>query len=154
MDRETGKCKGYGFCEYADHATALSAMRNLNGYDIGGRNLRVDFAAGGTGDKSSSSSAQPIKAAKAERKEKKKGSMSPAELQTAIDTAVEAQGPVELLDALVEFQEFSRKNPQHARIILDAHPALAQSIIQAFDMFDLPTEGKITTIVRLVATTE
>ncbi|KUF85692.1 Cleavage stimulation factor subunit 2 [Phytophthora nicotianae] len=51
-DRETGKPKGYGFCEYADGATALSAMRNLNGYEINGRNLRVDFADGG--DKSNS----------------------------------------------------------------------------------------------------
>lgn len=44
FDRETGKPKGYGFCEYRDQETALSAMRNLNGYEIGGRNLRVDNA--------------------------------------------------------------------------------------------------------------
>uniref|UniRef100_A0A8C0DIG6 RRM domain-containing protein n=1 Tax=Balaenoptera musculus TaxID=9771 RepID=A0A8C0DIG6_BALMU len=30
-DRETGKPKGSGFCEYQDQETALSAMRNLNG---------------------------------------------------------------------------------------------------------------------------
>ncbi|RVE41696.1 hypothetical protein evm_013661 [Chilo suppressalis] len=44
FDRETGKPKGYGFCEYRDQETALSAMRNLNGYEIGGRSLRVDNA--------------------------------------------------------------------------------------------------------------
>ncbi|XP_047956935.1 cleavage stimulating factor 64-like isoform X2 [Salvia hispanica] len=43
-DRETGKPKGYGFCEYKDEETALSARRNLQGYDINGRQLRVDFA--------------------------------------------------------------------------------------------------------------
>ena len=43
-DRETGKPKGYGFCEYKDQETALSAMRNLNGYEIAGRTLRVDNA--------------------------------------------------------------------------------------------------------------
>lgn len=43
-DRDTGKPKGYGFCEYQDEETALSAMRNLNGYDINGRALRVDYA--------------------------------------------------------------------------------------------------------------
>lgn len=43
-DRETGKPKGYGFCEYKDQETALSAMRNLNGHEIGGRTLRVDNA--------------------------------------------------------------------------------------------------------------
>lgn len=43
-DRETGKLKGYGFCEYRDEETALSARRNLQGYKINGRKLRVDFA--------------------------------------------------------------------------------------------------------------
>lgn len=44
FDRESGKPKGYGFCEYRDQETALSAMRNLNNYDFNGRPLRVDFA--------------------------------------------------------------------------------------------------------------
>lgn len=30
MDRETGKPKGYAFCEYGDVAIAESAIRNLN----------------------------------------------------------------------------------------------------------------------------
>lgn len=44
IDRETGKPKGYGFCEYKDEETASSARRNLQGYEISGRQLRVDFA--------------------------------------------------------------------------------------------------------------
>ncbi|XVF29904.1 hypothetical protein REPUB_Repub16aG0010600 [Reevesia pubescens] len=44
IDRETGKPKGYGFCEYKDEETALSARRNLQGYQINGRQLRVDFS--------------------------------------------------------------------------------------------------------------
>ena len=62
FDRDTGKPKGYGFCEFAgtsqtgpffriyrppmllDHETAASAVRNLNGQEIGGRPLRIDLA--------------------------------------------------------------------------------------------------------------
>jgi RNA recognition motif-containing protein len=44
FDRETGKPKGFGFCTYPDPQTAASAVRNLNNYDVGGRQLRVDFA--------------------------------------------------------------------------------------------------------------
>jgi RNA recognition motif-containing protein len=37
LDRESGKPKGYGFCEYRDPETAASAVRNLNNYDLNGR---------------------------------------------------------------------------------------------------------------------
>ena len=44
-DRDSGKPKGYGFCEYDDPDTAASAIRNLNGFEMSGRSLRVDGAA-------------------------------------------------------------------------------------------------------------
>jgi len=44
FDRDTGKPKGYGFCEFKDSETAMSAMRNLHGFELNGRALRVDFA--------------------------------------------------------------------------------------------------------------
>ena len=40
-DDKTGKPKGFGFCEYHDAETAASAVRNLNGAEFHGRNLRV-----------------------------------------------------------------------------------------------------------------
>ena len=46
-DRDTGKLKGYGFCEFMDLAVAESAKRNLNGREYNGRQLRVDFAGDG-----------------------------------------------------------------------------------------------------------
>ncbi|KAF9389571.1 hypothetical protein CPB97_011108 [Podila verticillata] len=44
FERETGKPRGYGFCEYLDERTAASAVRNLDGREIGNRSLKVDFA--------------------------------------------------------------------------------------------------------------
>lgn len=44
MDRETGRSKGFGFCEFQDPMSAENAMRNLNGYELNGRALRVDTA--------------------------------------------------------------------------------------------------------------
>lgn len=44
MDNKTGKRKGFGFCEYLDEETALSARRNLQGYMVRGRKLHVDLA--------------------------------------------------------------------------------------------------------------
>lgn len=44
FDRDSGKPKGYGFCEFHDPETAASAVRNLNDVDVGGRSLRIDWA--------------------------------------------------------------------------------------------------------------
>ena len=44
MDRDTGRSKGYAFCEYKDPETASSAVRNLNGQEINGRIIKVDYA--------------------------------------------------------------------------------------------------------------
>ena len=38
------KTKGYGFCEYKDTETALSALKNLKNIDYNGRQLRINFA--------------------------------------------------------------------------------------------------------------
>ena len=43
-DKDTGKPKGYAFCEFFDRSTAESAVRNLNQHEVSGRNLRVDYA--------------------------------------------------------------------------------------------------------------
>jgi cleavage stimulation factor subunit 2 len=40
-DKDTGRPRGFAFVEYDDAATALSAIRNLDGYDINGRKVCV-----------------------------------------------------------------------------------------------------------------
>lgn len=40
-DRDTGRPKGFGFCEYSDPAGATSALEMLNGTELHGRPLRV-----------------------------------------------------------------------------------------------------------------
>ncbi|KAG6623089.1 cleavage stimulation factor 64-kda subunit [Phytophthora cinnamomi] len=149
-DRETGKPKGYGFCEYADGATALSAMRNLNGYEINGRNLRVDFADGG--DKSGG----------ADRKRHDNGGHTrhggtsssnfrnggadggPPTMVTgemaihAIESAIARLGPVKLYDMLVQLKEHARQKPEVTKSILMANPALTHAIVQSFKTLQIP----------------
>ncbi|KAK6021133.1 hypothetical protein OSTOST_13205, partial [Ostertagia ostertagi] len=43
-DRETGRMKGFGFCEFSDEAGANNAVNTLNGSDFDGRQLRVNLA--------------------------------------------------------------------------------------------------------------
>ena len=43
-DRETGRPRGFAFVEMADAAAASSAIKALDGSELGGRNLRVNEA--------------------------------------------------------------------------------------------------------------
>jgi len=45
-DRETGRPKGYGFCEFEDAAGANNALCQFNGFEFQGRALRVDKSKG------------------------------------------------------------------------------------------------------------
>ncbi|RLN62710.1 hypothetical protein BBP00_00004600 [Phytophthora kernoviae] len=162
-DRETGKPKGYGFCEYADGATALSAMRNLNGYEINGRNLRVDFADGG--DKSGGN---------AERKNHHNGNQTrhggtgagnfrngtdggPPTSVTgemaihAIESAIARLGPVKLYDMLVQLKEHARQKPEVTKSILMANPALTHAIVQSFKTLQIPIPSSTETQPVLLA---
>jgi len=43
-DRETGRSRGFGFVEMANDEEARTAIKELDGHDLGGRNLRVNEA--------------------------------------------------------------------------------------------------------------
>lgn len=126
FDRETGKPKGYGFCEYRDQETALSAMRNLNGYEIGGRNLRVDNACT---EKSrmemqnllnqppvENPYGEPIQAEKAPE---------------AISKAVASLPPEQMFELMKQMKLCIQNNPAEARNMLLQNPQLAYALLQA-----------------------
>ena len=126
FDRETGKPKGYGFCEYRDQETALSAMRNLNGYEIGGRNLRVDNACT---EKSrmemqnllnqppvENPYGEPIQAEKAPE---------------AISKAVASLPPEQMFELMKQMKLCIQNNPTEARQMLLQNPQLSYALLQA-----------------------
>lgn len=43
-DRETGRSRGFGFVEMGNDEEARRAIEELDGHDMGGRNLRVNEA--------------------------------------------------------------------------------------------------------------
>ena len=41
---ETGKHKGYGFIDFESHESAQNAITTMNGFDLGGRSLKIGWA--------------------------------------------------------------------------------------------------------------
>jgi RNA recognition motif-containing protein len=44
IDKRTGKSKGYGFVEMDSEASAEEALKNMNGKELAGRNVKVNKA--------------------------------------------------------------------------------------------------------------
>uniref|UniRef100_A0A182IWP6 RRM domain-containing protein n=1 Tax=Anopheles atroparvus TaxID=41427 RepID=A0A182IWP6_ANOAO len=124
-DRESGKPKGYGFCEYKDKETALSAMRNLNGYVFGGRPLRVDNACT---EKSRMEMAALLHVARAESPYGEH--CSPHHAPEIITKHVASLPPERLHEMMVQMKQLVQTNPFEARHMLMQNPQLAYALLQ------------------------
>ncbi|XP_005884235.1 PREDICTED: cleavage stimulation factor subunit 2 tau variant-like [Myotis brandtii] len=125
-DRETGKPKGYGFCEYQDQETALSAMRNLNGREFSGRALRVDNAASEK-DKEELKSLGPV----APIIDSPYGDpIEPEDAPESITRAVASLPPEQMLELMKQMKLCVQNSPQEARTMLLQNPQLAYALLQ------------------------
>lgn len=126
-DRETGKPKGYGFCEYQDQETALSAMRNLNGREFSGRALRVDNAASEKNKeelKSLGTGAPIIESPYGD-------GCIPDEAPESISRAVASLPPEQMFELMKQMKLCVQNSPQEARNMLLQNPQLAYALLQA-----------------------
>uniref|UniRef100_A0A8R1TS89 RRM domain-containing protein n=1 Tax=Onchocerca volvulus TaxID=6282 RepID=A0A8R1TS89_ONCVO len=137
-DRDTGKPKGYGFCEYNDAQTAESAIRNLNGFELNGRPLRVDSAAGGD---RSADEVQQLQAAFAAQQQEylhQQAQESPYGPETepekapeAISRSVASLPPEQMFELMKQMKQCVHNNPNEAKNLLMNNPQLAYALLQA-----------------------
>ncbi|UMM25128.1 hypothetical protein L5515_005072 [Caenorhabditis briggsae] len=127
-DRETGKPKGYGFIEFPDIATADTAIRVLNGYELGGRVLRVDSAAGGMNmEEFGSSNNGP-----AIVEENPYGPECDAgKAPERISQTVASLAPEKMFELMKQLQEALKNNPTELNSILVENPQLSYAVLQA-----------------------
>jgi cleavage stimulation factor subunit 2 len=158
FDRETGKPRGYGFCEFAGtyHETALSAVRNLNNVDVGGRPLRIDladsdpFLEGKTTVRGELIDGGETRAQWRERENSKRDDGTNKDKNSflrnlpqgvpvppgtsaldMISQTLATMNPAQLVEVLAQFKAFVITHPDQARALLVAHPQLAYALFQA-----------------------
>ncbi|KDR74950.1 hypothetical protein GALMADRAFT_249895 [Galerina marginata CBS 339.88] len=156
FDRDTAKPKGYGFCEFADHETALSAVRNLNNHEVGGRPLRIDladsdpFLEGKTtvrgeildgGYPGPSEPRSQWRGGGGSRNNDPEAFLAnlPSGIQVpkgssaldSISQTLASMPPNQLIEVLAQMKAFVITHPDQARMLLVKHPQLSYALFQA-----------------------
>ena len=143
-DRETGKLKGFGFCEFMDLAVAESAKRNLNGREYNGRQLRVDFA--GNGDAAAEKKPEKPQGAAATplHYDTPMGSATASSAQQqmhaaglggggmeAVTARLAEMSPAQLFSVMNQLKTLTQQNQSQARQLLVSNPQLTLALFQA-----------------------
>lgn len=151
-DMETGKPRGFAFVEFEDPQAALSAIRNMNDYDLNGRKLRVNF--------SNSSHLETLAGQLGMDMTKKDANVNiapnlgsaPSTGATGVDStqsggadvgtqavaaALKGMSKGEMYDVVSKLKEIADKDPEEARKIISGHPQLPEALLFLMSQLDM-----------------
>ncbi|KAI8388400.1 uncharacterized protein BYT42DRAFT_492362 [Radiomyces spectabilis] len=176
FDRESGRPKGYGFCEFYDAETAASAVRNLNDYEVGGRQLRVDYAAmddhqrsAGPHNKHAPQQPTPSQHAPPPMPQVRpslfhrtwdrelgnamspgpaagKPGAAPVSSVVEISKVLASMSPQDLFTLMSQMKQMCFEKPDAARDFLTANPQVSYALFQAMVMMNIVDPNIITRI--------
>uniref|UniRef100_A0A5S6QU01 RRM domain-containing protein n=1 Tax=Trichuris muris TaxID=70415 RepID=A0A5S6QU01_TRIMR len=128
-DRETGRSKGYGFCEFCDKETAASALRNMKNLEFNGRGLRIDAA---SGERTKEEIRQMHMMMAAAEEESYYGSTACGDdAKRAISDAMIDLPKERLVEFLQEVKTSLRNNPNETRGFLIENPQVGLAVLDA-----------------------
>jgi cleavage stimulation factor subunit 2 len=144
-DMETGKPRGFAFVEFEDPQAALSAIRNMNDYELNGRRVRVNFSnsshlealAGKLGMDLSQQTQRPSSSST---------SNQASAGTNAVADALKGMSKGEMYDVVAKFKEVADRDPDEARRVLSGHPQLPEAMLFLMSKLDMvqtsvPTDG-------------
>ena len=143
QDPSTGKPRGFGFCEYEDAETAMSACRNLAGRELNGRPLRIDSAMNAPGENMRSTVNVPTGPIEPPVHGQP---VPPENAPEAITKAVASLPPEQMFELMKQMKWCIQYNPNETRQLLLHNPQLAYALLQAqvvMKIVDLDTAQKL-----------
>ncbi|RKO84526.1 hypothetical protein BDK51DRAFT_32912, partial [Blyttiomyces helicus] len=146
FDRDTGKPKGYGFCTFPDAETAASAVRNLNNYDVGGRQLRIDFAESDKDDmpdnKGYEQKMKPYPPPMPQKQPMPAPTYAPQKLSSETISAILGTFPPnQIMEVLSAVKLHVQTNPDSIRALLTENPQLSYALFQALLIMNIVEPG-------------
>ncbi|WPK22926.1 hypothetical protein PUMCH_000149 [Australozyma saopauloensis] len=140
FDSATGRSKGSAYVQYADHETALSAVRNLNNANVGTRYIRCSLA-------SDSDAYDPVPEFSSHSKLpplplgiQVHPSQNPQQVIAYLLSTLDLQKASELLK---EARTMSLENPQLMKKLLDQYPQLSHALVETSMMINVATSSQI-----------
>lgn len=140
FDSATGRSKGSAYVQYADHETALSAVRNLNNANVGTRYIRCSLA-------SDNNSYDPIPEFSSH------STLPPLPLGIQINPSQNPQQVIAYLLSKLDLQKASKllkearlmslENPQLMKKLLDQYPQLSHALVETSLMTNVSTKDQI-----------
>ena len=140
-DQDTGKPRGFAFIEFEDPQAALSAIRNMNDYELNGRRLRCNFSNSSHLEQLAGRLGMDMSAHTQARKQaeaNKAAAAAAAEAGTvAVSDSLKAMGKGEMYDVIKQLKEVADKDPDEARKLLCGHPQLPEAVLCIMSKLDM-----------------
>ncbi|CAO3678263.1 unnamed protein product [Umbelopsis vinacea] len=167
FDKETGKPKGYGFANFKLQAhyaeTASSAVRNLNGYELGGRQLRVDYADMDPAieaqrqrerghdnrrgpNQPPRSAAPPMQAPNVPNVPSMASVPDTRSATDQISGTLASMNPQQLYTLMTQMKQLATDRPDYTRQFLQTNPQITYALFQAMIMMNIVDPNIITRI--------
>lgn len=136
-DVDTGKPRGFAFVEFQDAQAALSAIRNMNDYELNGRRLRVNFSNSSHLEDLAGKLGMDLSQAKRQQQQpnqQQQQQATPALGTTAVADALKAMSKAEMYDVVAKIKEL---DAEEARRLLASHPQLPEAILFCMSKLDM-----------------
>lgn len=156
-DQETGKPRGFAFVEFDEAQAALSAIRNMNDYELNGRRLRVNFSnsshlevlagklgmdlsqqTGKSGQRGPNTKASGPGAVgptgssgtgTTDAASNARGSAGAISGTNAVADSLKGFSKGEMYDVVAKLKEIADRDPDEARRVISGHPQLPEALL-------------------------